>query len=647
MKTLLPLLACTLLGSEAYTQIITPQVKANFGVDAELRGNFVTTVVASGNDDWFLNSGLGAGKFVIDTTGAAAINSRYVSDAASRNLPVIRNMSYPPFSIVNNKTLIDAVFVRDYHGDDSTIFASGSNKNGMSPVEWSTPTAQSVPDKNEILDIYMHVRRDGKLATDSLWMFGAVSIENTTGNRYFDFEMFQTDIFYDRPNLRFVGYGPDAGHTSWEFDASGNITRAGDIILTAEYGSSSLSMIEARIWVHRSALTITPQSFRWSGEFDGASNSAQYGYASIVPKVEGAFYTGLQNSINSWGGSFSVIRGNNALVSEYEPRQFMEFSVNLTKLGLDPVTILGGSTCDMPFQKVMVKTRASTSFTAALKDFVAPFKPLNMPKAELITDVPIFCDVNGISNLKVLNPVATSVYTWETLDGHFSDTTNKTSVYVDQPGTYIVHHRMGATCPVYSTDTITIDFSLTCGILLNNQLAFRAVSQGNQVMLHWNAINEADVSGYELERSGDGMQFTTLATRPAGNDLRFVYTDPLRHFTGPKAFYRLIIRYNNGVKKYSSTLRVDLQQAGIRSTLMLSPNPVRDMLQVQVNAAERQTVRFLLVDAVGVPVRSFTRQLEKGNTVTVIPGFEQHAPGIYTLKAYLNNEVITQRFLLK
>jgi hypothetical protein len=647
MKTLLPLLAYTLLGSNAYTQIITPQVKANFGVDAELRGNFVTTVAASGNDDWFLNSGTGAGKFVIDTTGSAIVLNNYITDVASRNLPLIRNMSFPPFSIVNNKTLIDAVFVRDYHGDDSTIFASGSNKNGMTPDDWSTPVAQSVPDKNEILDIYMHVRRDGKLATDSLWMFGAVSIENTTGNRYFDFEMFQTDIFYDRPNLRFVGFGPDAGHTSWEFDEAGNIIKAGDIILTAEYGSSALSMIEARIWVHRSALTITPQSFRWSGLFDGAGSSSQFGYASIIPKEEGAFYTGLQNSVNSWGGSFAIIRGDNSMTTDYTARQFMEFSVNLTKLGLDPVTILGGSTCDMPFQKVMVKTRASTSFTAALKDFVAPFKPLNAPKAQLFTNVPIFCGVNGISNLKVLNPVATSVYTWETLDGNFSDTTNKTSVFVDQPGTYIVHHRLGVTCPVFSSDTITIDFSLTCGILLNAELAFTATPQGNTVQLNWNALRGQGVETYQLERSEDGIHYQLLGGRAAGNENRFMITDPLRQFTGHTAFYRLLIKYANGQEKYSASLRVSLQQAGIRKAVSLAPNPVRDVMQIQVQAADRQTARFLIIDATGTPVMSFSKELDKGSGTLLISGLEHRAPGVYTLKAFMNNEVITQRFLLK
>jgi hypothetical protein len=214
--------------------------------------------------------------------------------------PFFRGMRYPQFSVINNSLLLDGIFIRDHHGDDSTVFASGSNKNGQNPNTWTTPISQGIPDKNDILDMFMHVRRAGPSLTDSMWMFGAVSIENTTGNRYFDFEMYQTDIYYDKPSLKFYGYGPDAGHTSWTFDAGGNVTQPGDIIFTAEYSSASLSMLEARIWVHISALSTTPAAFNWGGQFDGDGAGATYGYANILPKTAGAFYTRLQ-CVNNTG----------------------------------------------------------------------------------------------------------------------------------------------------------------------------------------------------------------------------------------------------------------------------------------------------------------------------------------------------------
>lgn len=646
MKTLLPLLAFVVNCTTSAAQITTSSVKANFGVDADLRGNFINSTSTTTTDDWFVNGGSGTGKFVIDTTGATEVYNNYISNPATRNQTVIRNMSVPPFSLINGKTLIDAVFVRDFHGDDSTIFASGSNKNGMSPVEWSTPEAQSVPDKNEILDVYMHVRRDGR-GRDSLWMFGAVSIENTTGNRYFDFEMFQTDIFYNRTTNSFGGYGPDAGHTTWQFDAAGNIIKPGDIIMTAEYSSSSLTMIEARIWINRASLGTTPAAFSWSGQFDGAGTGSEYGYASIVPNTEGAFYSGLQNSGTSWGGSFRIVRNDNSIMTDYEPKQFMEFSVNLTKLGLDPVTVLGGSTCDMPFQKVMVKTRASTSFTAALKDFIAPFKPFNAAKADLFTMVPVFCGVNSVSNIKIDNAISTSTYTWSTLDGHFSDTSNKTSVYVDAPGTYIVYQKLQSSCPVYATDTITIRFDPNCGVLLSNKLAFTGKLQaGGNVSLRWNAVKDEPVASYTTERSNDGIHFVPVKNIDASNADNYNTTDVLLHYNDDVVYYRLAVKINGGGSKYGPAIVIDLKQPGTKNSITVSPNPVAGNMQLQVHSAASQTAVFEILDGKGSIVISNKRQLDKGNTTVFIDGFENKPAGIYTLKAVMNNEVQVQRFMV-
>jgi len=647
MKIILSLLVCLVQSAICIAQITSPQVKANFGVDGDLRSNFFVTTPTTNADDWFANGGTGTGRFVIDTNGAAAIYSGYLSNPSTRNYAIIRNMSIPPFSIANGRMLIDAVFARDCHGDDSTVFASGSNKNGMHPADWSTPESQSVPDKNEILDIFMHVRRDGRRMTDSLWMFGAVSIENTTGNRYFDFEMFQTDIFYNRTTNTFSGYGPDAGHTSWKFDAAGNIISPGDIILTAEYGSSSLSLIEARIWVDRTSLRITPTAFSWSGQYDGATNSAGYGYASILPKTEGAFYTGLQNSSSTWGGAFKIVRSDNSVVDDYEPKQFMEFSVNLTKLGLDPVTILGGSTCDMPFQKVMVKTRASTSFTAELKDFVAPFKPFNAARAELFTLVPVFCGIHSVSNIQVMNAIPTSVYTWQTLDGHFADTSNKTSVYVDAPGTYIVHQKLHATCPVYTSDTITIRFDPACGVLMNSLLAFSArLQQRSSVILKWNALKDEPVYSYTLERSHDGIHYAPVETMESSMAEGYITSDDLQNYQHHVVYYRLALKINGGGIKYSGAVVLDLARRRNENTITVAPNPVISQLQLQVHAVAAQVARFEIIDIKGNVLISDTKRLDLGNTTVTLDGFENKPTGIYTLKVVLNNEVQVKRFLV-
>ena len=169
MKTPLPLIIFLIFSNLLNAQITTPVVKAFFGVDADLKARSVNGSLQV-SDDWFVFPGTTGtssnGTHVIDTTGAAAIVSGYATDVSPffrRSASIYRGMSRPAFTVVNNRLWLDALFVRDYHGTDTTVFTAGSDKNAQSPADWSGGI-QGIPDKNDILDMFMHIRRAGPTA---------------------------------------------------------------------------------------------------------------------------------------------------------------------------------------------------------------------------------------------------------------------------------------------------------------------------------------------------------------------------------------------------------------------------------------------------------------------------------------------------
>jgi hypothetical protein len=637
-------------------QITTPIIKAAFGVDADLRANFFNGFVQSGNDDWFNNGTAGTGFFVIDTAGAASVVAGYLSDVSpwpKRMAPLYRSMSRPKFTVVNNRLWLDAIFVRDYHGNDSTVFTAGSDKNGMSPVDW-TGGVQGIPDKNDILDVFMHVRRAGPTTTDSLWMFGGLSLDNTTGNRYFDFELYQSDIYYDRATAKFYGYGPDAGHTSWQLDAAGNVVKPGDIIFSGEYQSSTLTNIEARIWVDRATLSITPAQFIWSGQFDGATAGAQFGYASILPKTAGAFYTGLGSGNNTWAGPFQLVLQDNSMAVNYGKDQFMEFSVNLSKLGLDPVSLLGGDVCGSPFNKLVVKTRASSSFTAELKDFVAPIDLFLAPRANITPELPFFCGMSDTitSDIYVTNPHPTSVYTWSTIGGNIVYTDpSGTWIQVNQPGTYIVTQRLMVGCNAYATDTVTILRDSTCNILPARFRSFSGVfnPNDNKAELQWTVTNNASVRSFVIESSIDGRGFTDAGTTSATSNLKdeasynFNYNIPL----GTSSFIEFRIRMVNqdGSYSYSRILRISAKPP-LKTGITIAPNPVRGKFQMTVTSSSDVQAKILFLDMQGRQVSVMNEMLKKGTNVFAVEINENWQPGIYNALLKINQETLTTRFVV-
>lgn len=665
MKTFLQIILLVLIGwTSGYSQITIPTYNARFGVDGELRANYYMGAQANAHDDWFNNGTPGTGEFVIDTTGAQAMLDAYNADVSpwpARMTTFYRTMSRPPFSTIQNRLWIDAIYVRDYHGLDQTVYTSGSNKNGMTPALW-TGSPSNIPDKNDILDMMVHVRRAGPNTYDPLWMMGGISINNTSGNRYFDFEMYQTDIYYDRPSQKFYGYGPDAGHTSWQFDAAGNVTRPGDIIFSGEFQSSSLTNIEARIWVKKTDWeTIVPTGFNYSGFFDGDGSAAEYGYASIAPNTSGAFYTGLGSANNTWSGPFGLVLLDNSLAynnpgpastlnGKYIAYQFIEFSVNLTKLGLDPVTLLGGDICSSPFNRIVVKTRSSASFTSELKDFVAPTDLFLAPRAVALTETPMICDDgSGVAEIYVTNPIATSTYQWTTTDGSIISNPTGPSIYVDHAGTYIVTQYLQAGCSVYAVDTVQVLPFNTCTTLSSNLFDFRGVLTDNITKLSWKLLSDGQVKYFEVERSFDGVNFSTIdrvETHPYSSGSNpYYYQDILDKVNSPNVYYRIKLVNVQGTNKYSNIINVPLKMAG-QGKVSIFPNPVKDILQIHVDAKTSGKIKVEIFDLSGKLIHVSSTSVQRGNNVISIDQLKEQPRGVYMAQIHVGDDTFHEKILL-
>jgi hypothetical protein len=642
MKKIIHLAVLLLFSNFLTAQITSPIQKARFGVDGELRANYLGGSMYFGTDDWFINYNVGGGRAVIDTTGAAAMMARYAVDPAFRRQPFYRTMSVPQYSIINEKLWIDAVNIRDYNGQtgtDETAFIL-SNKNGQSPANW-TGGATPVLAKTDIFDMFVHVRRDGRNATDSLWFMGGMSLQGQEGQRYFDFELYQTDIFYSRATGRFSGYGPDEGHTSWELDASGNIIKPGDVIFTAEYQSQGLSRIEARIWVNKNTLSISPAEFNWSGAFDGALQSSQYGYASITPKTVGAYYTGTESGNNTWAGPFGFIDAGNVVRTNYGAKQFMEFSVNLSKLGLDPMTILGGNACGLPFRRILVKTRTSASFTSELTDFIGPFDFFSTPPVQAQADVPMYCGVMGVSNISILNPLPSSVYTWSTLDGRilYGQTTGS-SITVDTTGTYVVSQQLLDGCNSTSSDTVMIVFDAHCTPLNTSLINFRGSMAHAKTKLSWTTTANMEVQFFDVERSVDGKNFFTVGRvqngSPALSMASYAYSEDVAAVSARTLYYRLHIKEANGRSSYSNIIKLTKEEKS--NEVMIYPNPAHQYVALSIPASRRSEAVISVVDPSGKAIYYKKHMLQQGANEIIIDETRQWPSGVYLVNISTEND---------
>jgi len=160
----------------------------------------------------------------------------------------------------------------------------------------------------------------------------------------------------------------------------------------------------------------------------------------------------------------------------------------------------------------LIKSRASTSFTAALKDFIAPFKMFEYPKAQASAFLKYFCGTMPATTIKVSNPIATSIYTWTTSNGNIVGSTTDSVVNVNAPGTYYVTQKMNSLCPRWALDSITILFDPVCTVLDVNIEEFNVSSFGKEAILKWQCNNNELAANFVIEYSSDNRVFTPLAT---------------------------------------------------------------------------------------------------------------------------------------
>ncbi|WP_431216684.1 hypothetical protein ACQ86N_20190 [Puia sp. P3] len=469
MKRALPLLVilASLYSLPGYSQLSNGGIFANFGVDADTRTNWVKYGPVTGaisSDDWFAPSG--AGNNVIDTSKAATWRSLL---SAGNNITFNQRMAAPLYAKVGGSLWIDAVYGRDLIAastlKDATTYTIAA-KNGDNPIKWKGGNT-NIPNKNDLADVYAHLRRAGVNVHDSLWFFTGVSTFGVNGSSYYDVELYKKSFAYNAGTGTFTTAGTEAGHTQWIFDAAGNLTQTGDMIFAVSFSPGSAPVVDVRIWVNQTTLsTVIPTYFNFTGSFDGATASPVYGYASIVSKTGStAWGVGISNYSASatQDSTYSTPSGtaNSSLGTSWDPnyetQQFIEIGMNLTRIGVDPALYSALSPCDQLFSNIFFKSRSSTSFTSNLQDFMVPLTFTRPPVMDYsLQNDTIRCNHNPAS-ITLTNNTTIGYFTWKAVSGDISGANSDSSqLSVDKPGTYVVSASPAQGCPATRTDTIVI-----------------------------------------------------------------------------------------------------------------------------------------------------------------------------------------------
>jgi uncharacterized delta-60 repeat protein len=160
--------------------------------------------------------------------------------------------------------------------------------------------------------------------------------------------------------------------------------------------------------------------------------------------------------------------------------------------------------------------------------------------------------------------------------------------------------------------------------------SFSASKQTKQVALNWKTSSEENSWYFDIERSANGKDFVSVGTvAAAGNSA----TEKLYSFIDAQPFpatnfYRLRIVNRDESFSYSRILAVKFDAD---QTITVFPNPVKDVLQVQLKHAP-SNIQMQLVDVSGHMIRNWTLK-GTGNNMSTSVDLSGLQKGIYFLRA--------------
>jgi hypothetical protein len=133
-----------------------------------------------------------------------------------------------------------------------------------------------------------------------------------------------------------------------------------------------------------------------------------------------------------------------------------------------------------------------------------------------------------------------------------------------------------------------------CGVLPVTITSLKGVVQSNGVLLLWDISGAINLRNFEVEYSTDGTNFSYVST--TAFDARTQSYQYLHQLNPPPiVYYRLKMVNINGSFSYSKVITLKTSRAG--QSLLLYPNPAKDVATVQVKMTVPSEAGIMIIDA--------------------------------------------------
>ena len=178
--------------------------------------------------------------------------------------------------------------------------------------------------------------------------------------------------------------------------------------------------------------------------------------------------------------------------------------------------------------------------------------------------------------------------------------------------------------------------------------SFFATSKNSNVILNWSTATELNNSGFEIQRSQDGYNYSQIGFvsgfGTTTDPKTYNYID--NNVNGGKHYYRLKQIDYNGTFAYSNTIETEVNMPVEFSLEQNYPNPFNPSTVIGYSIPQNSFVTLKVFDIIGNEVATLVNQRQPAGKYSVVFNASNLSNGVYFYKLKTNNFTSTRKMIL-
>lgn len=175
-------------------------------------------------------------------------------------------------------------------------------------------------------------------------------------------------------------------------------------------------------------------------------------------------------------------------------------------------------------------------------------------------------------------------------------------------------------------------------------IRFTGVRNNGISLLNWHTDNESNVAGFNLERSFNGVVYSSvgqISAKNSGNPEEYRFPDQISY--SGNAYYRLKITDLGGKSSYSPVVVLSEAMEGADAFSIL--NPAQSEIKLLAKSGINGQFKYRLLNMAGQLFQEGSFQVTSGETLS-IPLNQYVVPGIYQLEIKSNKSIQLAKLLI-